>query len=392
MATRALNAANRAGEIHHQFSNWRAMADAAFIAAWEDLAASSAEPNIFSENWFLRPALEQFDAMERVRLFTLWDGDRLCGLMPLSTLPRYGRWPMPHIQNWLHHNAFLGTPLVRTGYAEYFWRELLAGLDADPGQGLFLHVNSLTIGSDVATALESLCENQRRRWALVQQTDRALLQHGMTPEAYYEQAVRSKKRKELRRQKSRLAEEGALTFTRDDSTTGLAEWIEEFLALEKRGWKGRNGSALASFTETRALFAEVLTGGAALGKVERLDLRLEGRPLAMLVNFHASPGSFSFKTAFDEDFARYSPGVLLQIENLALLERSDLQWCDSCAAQGHPMIDSIWTGRRSIGRYSIAIGGSGRRTIFGAFLKTELARSAARKVLPVDASDSGDES
>jgi hypothetical protein len=112
----------------------------------------------------------------------------------------------------------------------------------------------------------------------------------------------------------------------------------------------------------------------------------------MLVNFHASPGSFSFKTAFDEDFARYSPGVLLQIENLALLERSDLQWCDSCAAQGHPMIDSIWTGRRSIGRYSIAIGGSGRRTIFGAFLKTELARSAARKVLPVDASDSGDES
>lgn len=368
------------------------MADAAFIAAWEDLAQSSAEPNVFSESWFLRPALEQFDALERVRLFTLWDGDQLCGLMPLSTLPRYGRWPMPHIQNWLHHNAFLGTPLVRTGYAEYFWRELLAGLDSDPGQGLFLHVHGLTIGSNVATALERLCENQRRRWALVQQTDRALLQHGKTPEAYYEQAVRSKKRKELRRQKNRLAEEGALTFTRDDSATGIMEWIEEFLALEKRGWKGRNGSALASFAETRALFAEVLRGGAALGKVERLDLRLDGRPLAMLVNFHAPPGSFSFKTAFDEDFARYSPGVLLQIENLALLERGDLQWCDSCAAQGHPMIDSIWIGRRSIGRYSIAIGGSGRRTIFGAFLKTELARSAARKVPPVDASDSEDES
>lgn len=104
-----------------------------------------------------------------------------------------------------------------------------------------------------------------RRWALVQQTDRALLQHGMTPEAYYEQAVRSKKRKELRRQKNRLAEEGALTFTRDDSATGLAEWIEEFLALEKRGWKGRNGST-ASFAETRALFAEVLTGALPWGK------------------------------------------------------------------------------------------------------------------------------
>lgn len=129
-----------------------------------------------------------------------------------------------------------------------------------------------------------------------------------------------------------------------------------------------------------------------LGKVERLDLRLEGRPLAMLVNFHSPPGSFSFKTAFDEDFARYSPGVLLQIENLALLDRADIKWCDSCAAQGHPMIDSIWTGRRSIGRYSIAIGGAGRRTIFGAFLKAELARSAAREVQTPDTSDSGEES
>jgi hypothetical protein len=392
MATRALHAVKGAGDIHHQFSGWRTVTDAAFISAWDDLATHAAEPNIFSESWFLRPALEQFDAMDKVRLFTLWDGDQLCGLMPLATLPRYGRWPIPHVQNWLHHNAFLGSPLVRKGYADRFWRELLTGLDTDPGQALFFHINGLTIGGEVARTLEVICDAQRRRCALVQQTDRALLEQGLTPAAYYEQAVRSKKRKELRRQKNRLAEEGALTFTRDDSSTGLAEWTEEFLALEKRGWKGRNGSALASFPETRALFSEVLAGAAVLGKVERLDLRLEGRPLAMLVNFHSPPGSFSFKTAFDEDFARYSPGVLLQIENLALLDRADIKWCDSCAAQGHPMIDSIWTGRRSIGRYSIAIGGAGRRTIFGAFLKAELARSAAREVQAPDISDSGEES
>lgn len=392
MATRALHAVKGAGDIHRQFSGWRTVTDAAFISAWDDLTTHAAEPNIFSESWFLRPALEQFDAMDKVRLFTLWDGDQLCGLMPLATLPRYGRWPIPHVQNWLHHNAFLGSPLVRKGYADCFWRELLTGLDTDPGQALFFHINGLTIGGEVARALEVICDAQRRRCALVQQTDRALLEHGLTPAAYYEQAVRSKKRKELRRQKNRLAEEGALTFTRDDSSTGLAEWTEEFLALEKRGWKGRNGSALTSFPETRALFSEVLAGAAALGKVERLDLRLEGRPLAMLVNFHSPPGSFSFKTAFDEDFARYSPGVLLQIENLALLDRADIKWCDSCAAQGHPMIDSIWTGRRSIGRYSIAIGGAGRRMIFGAFLKAELARSAAREVQAHDISDSGEES
>jgi hypothetical protein len=52
-----------------------------------------------------------------------------------------------------------------------------------------------------------------------------------------------------------------------------------------------------------------------------------------------------------------------------------LEYCDSCASEGHPMIDSLWTGRRAIGRYSVAIGGSGRRAIFSGLLKAELARS-----------------
>ncbi len=378
MATRAYNSAS-AGNINHQLSGWRGMLDARFIDAWNDLAAQAAEPNAFSESWFLRPALEQFDPANSVQLFTLWDGVQLCGLMPLSTQLRYGRWPMPHVQNWLHHNAFLGTPLVRAGYEEIFWRTYLAQLDHEPGQALFAHLHCLTISGALAAALERVCTDQRRRWALVQRTERAFLDGSLSAEAYLENAVRSKKRKELRRQKNRLSEEGALTFARDSSATGLDEWTHEFLALEHCGWKGESGSALACADETRTLFAEILSGAAASGRLERLDLRLDGKPLAMLVNFLCAPGSFSFKTAFDEEYARYSPGVLLQIENLALLEHPDIAWCDSCAAEGHPMIDGLWTGRRSTGRYSVAIGGGARRAAFGALLTAELAKSASRK-------------
>lgn len=377
MATRAYNSAS-AGNISHQLAGWRGMLDARFIDAWNDLATQAAEPNPFSESWFLRPALEQFDPANNAQFFTLWDSDQLCGLMPISAQSKYGRWPMPHVQNWLHHNAFLGTPLVRAGYEGIFWRAYLAQLDNDPGQGLFAHLHCLTIGGALAAALEQVCADQKRRCALVQRTERAFLERGLSPEAYLENAVRAKKRKELRRQKNRLSEEGALTFARDGRATGLDEWTQEFLAIERRGWKGENGSALACADETRTLFAEILSGAAAVGRLERLDLRLDGKPLAMLVNFMCAPGSFSFKTAFDEEYARFSPGVLLQIENLALLEHPDIEWCDSCAAEGHPMIDSLWTGRRATGRYSVAIGGSGRRAIFGAFLRAELAKSAPR--------------
>lgn len=390
MASRAIITGTEADPLGPQLDGWRAVVDDAFTQSWDDLARSASEPNAFAESWFLRPALEQFDPQGRVQLFALWEGDLLAGLMPVGPQAQYGRWPVPHVQNWLHHNAFLGTPLVRSGYELAFWRSLLPLLDSQPGQALFAHFNCLNIDGPLVAALADVCRAENRRCALVHKEERALLEGDRTPNDYFEAAVRTKKRKELRRQKNRLAEEGELTFARKADGDGLAEWTTEFLALERAGWKGDNGSALDCSRQTRELFTAALNGAAACGRLERLELRLDGKPLAMLVNFLCAPGSFSFKTAFDETNARFSPGVLLQIENLALLTRPGIDYCDSCAAEGHPMIDSLWTGRRSIGRYSVAIGGSGRRTIFGALLKAELARGIARKT-PLPAPVQGDD-
>lgn len=377
MATRAFNN-DDSDSIVCQLESWKALLSGAFVAQWNALAGDCAEPNAFCESWFLAPALRQFDAQGRVKIFTIWQGEALCGLMPVATAPRYGRWFLPHIQNWLHHNAFLGAPLVRTGYEAAFWRAFLKQMDERPGRALFVHLNGLPADGPLAAALAHVAQEQGRRFDCVERKYRAFLQSDLSPQAYYDEAVRAKKRKELRRQKSRLSEEGVLTCVRSDSDEGLEAWTDEFLTLEKGGWKGQNGSALGCADATRNLLVQALKGAAVAGKLERLDLRLDGKPLAMLVNFLCAPGSFSFKTAFDENYARFSPGVLLQIENLALLERSNIDWCDSCAAEGHPMIDSLWMGRRIVGRYSVAIGGVGRRAIFGRLLNAELARNAAR--------------
>jgi hypothetical protein len=349
-----------------------------FITAWNHLATNASEPNPFCESWYLRPALEQFDIAGAVQMFVLQEGTRIVGLIPLSHERRYGRWRLPNVQNWLHPNAFLGCPLVRSGYEEAFWQALLDHVDGGSMGGLFLHINGFVSGGALHTALEQVCYKQSRQLACVYHSERAFLKSALTPAAYYEAAVRSKKRKEIRRQQNRLGEHGALVFTRSDGRDGAAKWANEFLKLERRGWKGAQGSSLDSANQTRALFCAALEGAAALGRLELLDLRLDGKPVAMLVNFLCAPGAFSYKTAFDEDYARFSPGVLLQIENLALLNHEDITWCDSCAAEGHPMIDSLWTGRRGIGRCSIAIGGVGRRALFGMVLRAEMARMKRR--------------
>jgi CelD/BcsL family acetyltransferase involved in cellulose biosynthesis len=349
-----------------------------FAEAWDNLAHVACEPNPFYESWFLGPALQHLDPHSQVSFFTLWEGEphrsTLLGLMPISNEGVYGRWPIPHIGNWLHHNAFLGTPLVRAGSERIFWQMLLNQMDQQAGKSLFMHINSLAVGGPLQQAFSAVCDAQDRRNALVNQQQRAFLVGPAQPEAYYEEAVRSKKRKELRRQKNRLAEMGDLQFMRSSGCNGFAKWTDEFLQLERAGWKGENASALDCAPETREMFRAALAGAAAQGRLELLDLRLDGKPLAMLVNFLCAPGGFSFKTAFDEEYSRFSPGVLLQIENLSLLTRSEIAWCDSCAAQDHPMIDSLWTDKRQIGRYSVAIGGAVRRTMFSVLLRAEQKR------------------
>ena len=58
-----------------------------------------------------------------------------------------------------------------------------------------------------------------------------------------------------------------------------------------------------------------------------------------------------------------------------LLDRDGIDWCDSCAAADHPMIDHIWRERRLVGRLSIAIGGGLRRALFGQLVRAELGRN-----------------
>ena len=358
--------------------DWRDCEDALTLAEWDELAQSVSEPNPFCESWNLLPALGGFARAGEVELAVLRVDGELCGLMPLARSAGYYGYPIPHVGNWSHDNLFVGSPLVRRGCEELFWRELLAWADRHPGGALFLHLDRLAEDGPLFGALARIAADERREWAVVQREERALLQSDMAPEAYFEASMSGKKRKELRRQHKRLSEEGALQFERQADAEGLDGWIEQFLALEAAGWKGRNHSALADDPRTRTWFAQTLRGAATHGRLERLRLSLDRAPIAMLANFITPPGAFSFKTTFDERFARFSPGVLLQRENLDLLARGDIDWCDSCAAADHPMIERIWREKRAMVRVNIAIGGRLRRTLFRQMLRAETARQARR--------------
>lgn len=373
-STRRMAAPLTVSAIRLSMQDWRSADNPDFRAAWDELAIQAGEPNPFFESWYLLAALRAHDPAGRVQLLCAHDNEVLVGLLPIIRQARYYGKPLPHWAAWMHGNCFLGVPLVAHGHEPDFWQAALNWLDHRAGRALFLHLPHLPLGGRNHSTLAALCAQHGRPGAVVHREDRAMLASDLSPEAYLAEVLTGKKRKELRRQFTRLSELGTLAITRRRDQQGLRRWIEDFLALEHSGWKGSAGSALASQQDTAQLFREAVTGGAARGRLERLTLTLDGVPVAMLASFITPPGAFSFKTAFDERFARFSPGVLLQRTNLAVLDDPQVDWTDSCAAADHPMIDHLWRERRAIGRLSMGIGGSLRRLAFKALLRLELGR------------------
>jgi CelD/BcsL family acetyltransferase involved in cellulose biosynthesis len=338
---------------------------------WTALAGRASEPNAFAEHWFVAASLAALAGRRDIKLMEARRGNRLIGVLPVVVEKPYGRLPVTFIQNWCHTQMFLGTPLIEAGEEQGFWSAILAALDEAEWAPNFLHLRGLVGAARV----------KGRSCAIVHREVRAFLASELDPQAYYEQAVRQKKRKELRRLRNRLAELGPVTAETLAPGDDLDPWCESYLALEKAGWKGQSGSALACDPTAEHFFRETVKAARAAGRLQFRRLRVGEKVIAMLVNFLTPPGSFSFKTVFDENFARFSPGVLIQIENLDLLERSDIAWMDSCAVEDHPMIDSLWTERRSIVRTTVRLHGWRRAVVFAACRALEGGAAALRSRL-----------
>jgi CelD/BcsL family acetyltransferase involved in cellulose biosynthesis len=324
------------------------------LAAWEDLVANAAEPNPFFEPHALLPSWRELRASE-LQVVLVWAPHPLpgqpailVGLFPIVREPRFKGLPLSALATWTHLYAYLATPLVRADLAGEVIEALFAWLRTRTDAAVF---EWRTLGTDgpfrhalIDTlnrlGLEAFCERSHTR---------AVFRPAATAEAYLTRAIGGKKRKELRRQERRLAETGTLTYDELAPDGDLEAWIDEFVALEERGWKGQGGTALHDDPAGLAVFRAIARGAFARGQWMTLALRLDGRAIAMKCNLRSGTGAVAFKIAYDEAYARFSPGVLLEIEHVRRLhEPGAPAWMDSGAAPNHPMIDHLWRDRRSI--------------------------------------------
>jgi CelD/BcsL family acetyltransferase involved in cellulose biosynthesis len=339
----------------------------AHVSAWEDLAAHSTEPNVFYEPHMLLEAWEEFaQETQNVRLVLVsapvegFAAPVLIGFFPVYTRRSYHRIPIAVVSLWHHTHCPLSTPLVRRGFEQQALHKFFEWFDSNQNSGqILLFENVAGDGPFYQNLVEYLRSSARRSFE-EGRYERALLRPDGNADSYLQSALAGKRRKELRRQYNRLSELGKLELVELTPDADIDTWLRQFHELEHKGWKGRNGTSITDHENERHYFDRTSRAAFERGRLIMLALQLDGKPVAMKYNLVSGEGAFSAKIAFDEEFAQYSPGVQLEIQNIHVMHRqSDIRWMDSCAVPNHFMIERLWTERRAI--TSIAVQGKSVR-------------------------------
>jgi hypothetical protein len=366
------------GTIEQLFRvEWRPLAELTPVAdAWRALAANALEPNVFYEPAFALAAQPVFG--RDVGAGLIWSRTtppRLMGLFPARIERRRYGVPLPVLVGWTHPYAPLGTPLVDRDAAELVIAAWFDHLAAEPTlPGLWLLPYLPTEGA-MARAVDALLARSERHSAFYGRHQRALLAPAGERTGYLEHALGHKKRKELRRQRKRLGDRGVVMRGSTNEPVAVARALADFLALEAAGWKGRAGSAARADLGIRRFLETAVMALAGEGKARIDQLFVDTRAIAVLIVLRSGDTAWTWKIAYDESFARASPGVqLLTDATQELLDDGSIARADSCATADHPMIDHIWRERLPLADRLIGVGASG--TTFACACTLETLRRA----------------
>jgi CelD/BcsL family acetyltransferase involved in cellulose biosynthesis len=325
-----------------------------FRDEWRDLGGRAIEPNVFYDPAFALAAASAFGAHAGAVL--VWSKaipTRLIGLFPARVARRYG--VMTALTGWTHPYAPLGVPLVDREEADAAVTAFLDHIEADPKFPRLVMLPLITRNGPFAAVLTRVLLRHGGALAHFGEHARAMLAPVAGRLRYLDHAVGTKKHKELRRQRRRLLEKGLLKVASAREADDIPRALSDYLALEASGWKGRAGSAARQSAEVQAFMQTAIADLAADGHARIDRLMQNGHPLAATITLRSGDCAWFWKIAYDEDFAKFSPGVQMSLDlTELLLAEPDITRVDSCASADHPMIDHLWRERLALADLLIA--------------------------------------
>jgi CelD/BcsL family acetyltransferase involved in cellulose biosynthesis len=321
------------------------------LDAWRRLTERATEPNgYYLPGWELAVNASAPGRTGTAALCAVSDvpgASGLIGLLPVISLRRAYGIPLLALVSG-HPYGTLCTPLLDRDRPE----DAAAGLieSARRAGSHALVLREVPLDGAVLKAFGDVLRREGLRPRVLQAHQRACLDAMRDADDLLRDALGGKKLKELRRQRHRLAEHGAVSFEVARSPDDISAALESFLLLEASGWKGQRGTALLQNAGDATFIRRATLALAETGQCEIITLRTGATPVASGIVLRHRDRAFFFKIGVDERFAKFSPGVQLTLDlTRHLCDDAAIASADSTAAADHPMINPIWRGRFAIG-------------------------------------------
>ncbi len=264
---------------------------------WEDLAVRiGASP--FARPGWIEPWWTAFGSGEPFIVTLRHDGE-LAAVLPLGS-----RLGLLRSCSNIHSPLFEGVAAEPDDL-----RAAIAAAVGESGAGLIL--SRVDAAGPLAAAARAAAELGAGR----------LLELGSAPSLYvdpaetweeYEAKLGRSRRKELRRNRRRLSEQGELEIEVEITDVGF----ERFLELEASGWKASQGTAIRQSPHLSSFYRQATAWASEKGLLNLVFLRLDGRPLAAELTIDDGRRRYPLKVGFAEELRRYSPGMILAVDEI----------------------------------------------------------------------------
>jgi CelD/BcsL family acetyltransferase involved in cellulose biosynthesis len=319
----------------------------AMTGPWLQLLQRSCEPSFYAHPGWLLPMLQHTAGHSAPVIIATRcpAADRITGIYPF--IRKTWRWllPIPILSTWDNDFFFTGLPLAPRAATRASLSAMLHAARHNAGAHAVMFQQVPADGPFIQ-ALDATADDLGLPVRRFDPFERAGLITGQDFDTWFQQNFQRKRRKEFRRLRSRLSEEGNLQLITHQHGEPVQPWVDEFTALERAGWKGRRGTAIACADHMVTFLSDALNRLDGTKDLLAWKLCLDGKPIAMLFAMVSGNRAWLGKIAYNEAYARFSPGVLLILDATAdLLARNDIEQVDSSAIPDHPMINRIWRDR-----------------------------------------------
>jgi len=328
---------------------------ALYASQLHELNKRSLMPNLVHDAAILAPALTYLDKKaQSPDVILAWQhlgeaaesgpkNKRLVGWLVVyrvRALPAVG--PV-YLKNWHHLYSYMGHPIVDRDIGDNALSALFENALTHSGASGRLMMSNVPGAGPMYDAMLRVTSNEELLICEIDRHQRAAMICRFDGDAYLKSALSSKKRKEYRRLKNRLSDRGDLKFETFQEEGDISSWIDDFLELEGAGWKGRKQTAFNNHQDWAEFLKASTTGLVENNQCKFWRLRLDNRTVAITFAHHAGHQAWLNKITYDENYARYSPGVLLMLEVTKTLGNDPvITEVDSLATPNHPMINRLW--------------------------------------------------